>query len=93
MGISVRIGENLSSLIFPCAHLPNLTPGSCLVLTKYLVVQFIIYRVDGCSVRGFGSPDPLDPRPMIASSCRTNIVLYLKLQLQRTEMNFEKVSG
>ena len=53
MGISVRIGENLGSLIFPCAYLPNLTLRSCLVLTKYLVVQFMI-RVDGCSVKGFG---------------------------------------
>ena len=72
MGISVRIGENLSSLIFTCAYLPNLTLRSCLVLTKYLVVQFMIYRVDGCSVKGFGYPDPLDPWPVIASVGQTN---------------------
>ena len=54
----------------------------------------MIYRVDGYSVKGFGYTDPLDPWPVIASVGQTNrSPEYYTIQLQRTEMNFEKVLG
>ena len=46
MGISVRIGENLSSLIFPCAYLPNLTLAR-LLLSTYKVLGCPIHDIQG----------------------------------------------